>query len=310
MPIAAWQGALVSKHVRRACSSGIVILHVKGIIGRSIRKYANNGPLNYATRRCSRTRRPAKEDGPICFLPMPTKLISCMTLSPATILSVPIYDYEVTNEELATIATEVYYSCCEKSICGGCIYSFKQSGNIGICPFCNARTGGKTNEERVGELMKRVEVNDAGAIYVLGNYYYHGKQGLLRDQERAMELWKQAADLGYSKAHYQLGCIYDAEGNSKKEKFHLGAAAMAGDEATRYNLGCMEAQSGNVERAVKHWTIAASAGSHLAMHSLLIEFEKGSVSRDEIDSTLTDYNNSCAEMRSEARDACIRSRSN
>ena len=46
------------------------------------------------------------------------------------------------------------------------------------------------------------------------------------------------------------------------------------------------------------------------MNALLIEFEKGSVSRDEIDSTLTDYNNSCAEMRSEARDAFIRSISN
>ena len=68
--------------------------------------------------------------------------------------------------------------------------------------------------------------------------------------------------------------------------------------------------SGNVERAVKHWTIAASAGHHKAMNALLIEFEKGSVSRDEIDSTLTDYNNSCAEMRSEARDAFIRSISN
>jgi hypothetical protein len=36
---------------------------------------------------------PAKEDCPICFLPMPYQLISCMTLPPATFTSVPIYDY-------------------------------------------------------------------------------------------------------------------------------------------------------------------------------------------------------------------------
>jgi hypothetical protein len=40
-----------------------------------------------------------------------------------------------------------------------------------------------------------------------------------------MELWKQAAELGSSLAHFQLGTQYDAKGNSKKEKFHYEAAA-------------------------------------------------------------------------------------
>jgi hypothetical protein len=40
---------------------------------------------------------PAKEDCPICFLPMPNKLISCVSLPPATILSVPIYDFAQAN---------------------------------------------------------------------------------------------------------------------------------------------------------------------------------------------------------------------
>jgi len=35
----------------------------------------------------------AKEECPICFLPMPVKLILCMTLPPATITSVPIHDF-------------------------------------------------------------------------------------------------------------------------------------------------------------------------------------------------------------------------
>jgi TPR repeat protein len=153
--------------------------------------------------------------------------------------------------------------------------------------------------------MKRVEVNDAGAIYVLGNYYYHGKIGLLRDQERAIELWKQAADLGYSEAHYQLGTQYDTGRNSKKEKFHYEAAAMTGHEAARYNLGCMDYELGNRERAVKHWMIAASAGHHYAMDTMRDVFEKGLVNRDAIDSILTAYNNSCAEIRSEARDTYI-----
>jgi TPR repeat protein len=67
----------------------------------------------------------------------------------------------------------------------------------------------------------------------------------------------------------------------------------------------MEYKSGNMEQAIKHWTIAASAGNYTSMYNLLVALEKGYVSRESIDSTLAAYNNSCAEMRSEARDAAI-----
>ena len=57
---------------------------------------------------------------------------------------------------------------------------------------------------------------------------------------------------------------------------------------------------------MKHWTIAASAGHCNAMKNLLIAFNQGSTSRATIDATLIAYNNSCAEMRSDTRDAAIR----
>jgi TPR repeat protein len=120
-----------------------------------------------------------------------------------------------------------------------------------------------------------------------------------------MEIYVRAANLGYSKAHYNLGGIYVEGGNMKKAKSHWEAAAMAGDEVARYNIGCMEAQSGNIEQAMKHWTIAALAGDYRSMQQLKNCFEKGLVTRESIDSTLLAYNNSCAEMRSEARDAYI-----
>ena len=247
---------------------------------------------------------PAKEECPICFLPMPTKLIACISLPPATILSVPIYDFAKGNERLANMETERYYSCCGKRICSGCIHSFK-SGNIGKCPFCNDRTSGKRAEESVGEMLKRVEAKDAGAMCQLGGYYYHGQLGLQQDRARAMELWSQAAALGSSQAHFNLGNVFYEGGDLKKAKFHYEAAAMAGHEAARYNLGCMEYKSGNMGRAVKHWTIAASGGHYKAMKNMLVAFNQGLTSRATIDATLTEYNNSCAEMRSEARDAYI-----
>jgi hypothetical protein len=245
---------------------------------------------------------PAKEDCPICFLPMPVKLVCCVSLPPATLTSVPIHDYVIANKELANMGVEEYYSCCGKRICRGCLYSFGKSGNSMNCPYCKAEIAGKTNEENMQELMKRVEANDAGAMYILGSYYSHGQLGLQQDMAKAMELWTQASKLGSSCSHFHLGM---QGGDLKKAKVHYEAAAMAGHELARNNLGTMEAQSGNMERAVKHWMISASAGHHGAMNNLLITFKQGLVSRNAMDSTLTAYNIACAEMRSEARDAFI-----
>jgi TPR repeat protein len=52
--------------------------------------------------------------------------------------------------------------------------------------------------------MKRVGVNDAGAMYVLADQYLQGNEGLQQDQEKALELWKQAAALG-SRQAFSLG---------------------------------------------------------------------------------------------------------
>jgi hypothetical protein len=41
---------------------------------------------------------PAKEDCPICFLPMPTRLIYCISLPSATISSVPICEFAIAKE--------------------------------------------------------------------------------------------------------------------------------------------------------------------------------------------------------------------
>ena len=63
-----------------------------------------------------------------------------------------------------------------------------------------------------------------------------------------MDLYVRAAEQGSSQAHFQLGTQYDAEGNSKKEKFHYEALAMAGHEAARCNLGSIEGNSGNMNK--------------------------------------------------------------
>jgi len=69
----------------------------------------------------------------------------------------------IANEKLDTVQ---FYSCCGKSICGGCvhsvfwrIHSFEMSGNGEKCPFCISESWDKTPEEKVERLMKQVEAN-------------------------------------------------------------------------------------------------------------------------------------------------------
>jgi phage FluMu protein Com len=231
---------------------------------------------------------------------MPTKMIFCYSsLPPATITSVPIDDFASANEKLARIDMDTYYTCCGKCI-------FAMSGNNDKCPFCKAENRNKTDEEEIMQMMKRVEVKDANAMHQLAHYYNKGIGGLLQDQSKAIELWKQAAELGSSCLHFYLGDTYDKLVDIKNAKFHYEAAAMTGHEVARMNLGYLDYDLGNKDRAVKHITIAASGGCYRAIKALQLLFERGQVSRDVIEITLTAYNNSCAEMRSEARDTFMR----
>ena len=149
---------------------------------------------------------PPKEDCPICFLPMPINLASCVSLPPATISSVPIHDFAEANEGLAAVGMEEYNPCCGKSICRGCIHSFRKSGTR-KCPFCNTDRCSKTAEEMVDEVMNRVEANDPASIYLLANSYHNGLNGILQDNVKAMKLYARSAELGLSKAHCQLANI-------------------------------------------------------------------------------------------------------
>jgi TPR repeat protein len=244
---------------------------------------------------------------------MPTKLINCTSLPDATITSLPIYDFAEANEELAKLETETYYPCCGKIICCGCIQSLVESGNLKQCPYCKAEISmdeendNIDEENHVKELMKRVEANDPNLIYELANHHHtKGLRGSQEDREKAKELWTQAAKLGSSQAHFKLGVCHSEGGDLKKAKFHFEFAAMAGHEVAREMMGLMEGISGNMEGSIKHLVIAASSGNYSAMHELIKVYKSGYVSRESIDSTLTAYNNSCKEMRSEARDAYIK----
>jgi TPR repeat protein len=88
----------------------------------------------------------------------------------------------------------------------------------------------KTVDELHGEIMKRVDANDATSIFLLADCCYKGLNGIQQDHAKAMELYGRAADLGCRMAHCNLGMLYCLGGDLKKAKFNYAAAAMAGDE--------------------------------------------------------------------------------
>ena len=136
---------------------------------------------------------PPNEDCPICMLPLPT-----------------------------LGSGQEYYSCCGKTICGGCLYAVAQRDKDLKCPFCRIPAP-ESEEELIERIKKRVQFGDSDAICNLGLYYYKGKYGLTKDVDKALELWHRAGELGNAAAYSNISVAYfEGDGvmkrNEKKAK--------------------------------------------------------------------------------------------
>ena len=129
-------------------------------------------------------------DCPICFLRLPT-LRSGITYKP----------------------------CCGKLFCIGCNHApvYDHEGNIvaDTCPFC--RTPPPTSaDEMMQRMKKRVEARDVEAIFSLGGFYDNGDYGLRQNHAKAVELYKQAGELGHAAAYCKVGKSYKLHVDKKK----------------------------------------------------------------------------------------------
>ena len=219
---------------------------------------------------------PPNEDCPICMLTIPT-----------------------------LITGSKYRACCGKIICSGCIYAVaKRDGGVSLCPFC--RTPGPTSKESVELMKKRMEVDDAVAIYNLGCCYHDGLDGLPQDHAKALELWHQAGELGNTKSYYSIGVAYDL-GNGvgrdeKKAKYYYELAAMRGHVTSRHNLGCFEARTCNWDRAFKHCMISAGIGYTNSLNAIRQMFMNGQATKDDYAKALRAHQAYLVEIKSPQRD--------
>ena len=198
-----------------------------------------------------------------------------------------------------------YKTCCGKIICSGCIYAVaKRDGGVGLCPFCRSPT--PDPEEIVEQIKKRIEVDDAEAMYCLGCYYYGGRHRLPQDHAKALELWHRAAELGHAPSYYSIGVAYKlgdgVERDEKKAVHYMELSAMEGQVVARHNLGVSEWLAANIDRALKHYMIAAGSGYSVSLENIKLMFMEGYATKDDYAKALRVYQANLAEIKSAQRD--------
>ena len=197
-----------------------------------------------------------------------------------------------------------YSACCGKIICSGCIHAVeKRDGGAGLCPFCRAPA---PTDELLKQILKRMEVDDAVAMYEMGCFYHDGVHGLPQDYAKALEFWQRAADLGHTPAYYCIGDAYDfgrgVEQDEKKAKHYYELAAMGGDVYARYNLACFEEEAGDIDRALKHFMIAVGFGDNDSLEMIKQLFMKRYATKDDYAKALLSYQAYLVEIKSAQRD--------
>ena len=220
-------------------------------------------------------------------------------------------DCPICNLLLPVIGSgSVYNSCCGKIICSGCSHApvYDNLGNEIIeekCPFC--RTPVPTSDEEYNErLQKRVELDDAEAIFTLGCNYSFGDDGFPQDVVKSFELFVWAGDLGCTEAYCNIGYAYEngngVEIDEKKAKYYFELAAIGGDVNARNNLGIVEGDKGNMERALKHYMIAAEGGFDCSLTRIQKLYTNGHATKEDYAQALRAYQAYLSEIKSTQRD--------
>jgi len=206
-----------------------------------------------------------------------------------------------------------YQSCCGKVICSGCFHApvYDNQGNKvdndkqNACAFCRV-VAPKTENEMNQRLTKRVEANDAQAIYTIGCYYWDGTNGFEQDHTKALELYHRAADLNYVNAYNSIGNAYETgkgvEVDMKKSQHYTELAAIRGEVIARWNLGNREGSAGNADRALKHFIIAVRGGSDESLKMIKDLYSNGFAGKEDYTKALQAYQAYLGEIKSRQRD--------
>ena len=229
----------------------------------------------------------------------------------------PVEDCPICFQRLPTLDSgSTYKSCCGKMICSGCSYApvYDNQGNIVAekkCPYCRTPWP-SSDEENITRRKKRMEANDAIAMYDIGCYYRDGTNGYAQDHKKALELYHQAGELGYAGAYCSIGYSYEygegVEVDETKARYYYELAAMMGDATARFNLGDMEVVAGNMDRALKHHMIAVRGGFVESLNMIKEMYSNGHATKENYTKALQAYQEYLGEIKSHQRDKAAAAR--
>ena len=227
------------------------------------------------------------------------------------------------EEDLSSYAT-----CCGQSICCGCYLEQERSLDAMneerfsngqpllpmTCAFCR-EVQARSGEEAHERAKKRMELLDKQAMLGVALSYRDGYVGsdagvVPVDEEKSVELIRQAADLGSAEAHYRLGMLYitgemGVDIDEQKSDFHYKEAATGGHVIACHNLAFLAYKRGETKQAMQYWRLSASARMGPSINSLIVCFENAFIRHSDLAEVLQAKDKACLEMKSEARDRAI-----
>ena len=202
------------------------------------------------------------------------------------------------------VKQSVFRPCCMKEVCVGCAAAAWKRGMRG-CPFCRTPDP-EESSQTLAMIKKRADAGDPKALYVLGDKYRVGLNGLEKDVARAVELYKRAAELDSKDAHFRLGLLYyqgtNVEKDTVKAMRHYEAAAMRGHVKARFNLGIEEGNAGNYGLALQHFLIAANLGHEISLINVKGMFKHGLATKADYAEALREHQRAVQEMTSPNRE--------
>ena len=240
----------------------------------------------------------------------------------------------------------VYLSCCGKTVCIGCPHANKtmlqdemakletsvndaaaaaddsqEASPVLVahpivkcltkdsypCPFCR-RALPKADDEIVSALQKRMDLQDPQAYFNMAGYAREGLHGVARDEQKAVSLLEQAAELGSAEACSDLFLCYllglcGVKQDAAKARSLLIQAAKGGLAQARHNLATLEYESGKVDEAIRHLKISTAAGYKLSLESMEELRDEGHISEEEYNKALADVVAAQKEEHTEERAA-------
>jgi len=158
--------------------------------------------------------------------------------------------------------------CCCRSLCQSC----SKKSEKGACPLCREPVV-VSNEEQLARLRRHVENDVPEAVLGLGHLYREGGQyGIVRNEKKAVKIFKRAAELGSMDAMHSLSIMYlhgqGVKVDMEKSWQLLRRAADGGQAQSQFSLASHFHRKGEHEEHIHYISLAAEQGLTDAMYYL------------------------------------------